>query len=226
MMSEYQNMPVCDLRHLTDPKAVREIEEISNIAFLIYPKTNDPELQAAFAAIPTSNIASVIFLDTDKSINVQMINGGKEFTETDFPEERESIYIINGIGYIPDLSREIRGEIYCNGMLVIQKKVKELCHLSFPMMNGMIKYLDFDDVRLYPNEMALDSETITYFQNRTLVVGGNLLRLEKDVTVELLQQKELMLIVGNCLECYPPIAPYIKATATVGNQIKVIQDQE
>ncbi len=90
----------------------------------------------------------------------------------------------------------------------------------------MIKYLDFDDVRLYPNEMALDSETITYFQNRTLVVGGNRLRLEKDVTVELLQQKELMLIVGNCLECYPPIAPYIKATATVGNQIKVIQDQE
>ena len=223
-MSKYQNMPMCDLRHLTAPKAVREIEEISNVALLIYPKANDPELQAAFAAIPTSNIVSLIFVDTDQS--VQIANGAKELTENDFPEKRESIYIINGIGYITDLSREIRGEIYCNGMVVIQKKVKELCHLSFPTMNGMVKYLDFDDVRIYPNEMALDSETISYFPNRTLVVGGNRLRLEKDVTVELLQQKELMLIVGNCLECYPPLAPYIKPTATVGNQIKVIQDQE
>jgi len=80
-MSKYRNMPACDLRHLNDVNAVRQIEEISNIALLILPKDAPEEVMSAITAIPKSNIASTIYLDKDD--NVQVINGMHEATDSD-----------------------------------------------------------------------------------------------------------------------------------------------
>ena len=51
-MAKYCDMPTCDLRYLSDPEAIRQIEEIRDVAQLIFPADAAPEVMAAFAAVP------------------------------------------------------------------------------------------------------------------------------------------------------------------------------
>ena len=80
-MTEYKNMAICDLRNVTLESAA-EIESITNIAVLVYPKNPSPELSVALTKIPVKNVAATIYLEKDAPIAQR--NGSCEISAKDF----------------------------------------------------------------------------------------------------------------------------------------------
>jgi len=221
-MSKYRNMPACDLRHLNDVNAVRQIEEISNIALLILPKDAPEEVMSAITAIPKSNIASTIYLDKDD--NVQVINGMHEATDSDFASDGKTVMIVNGLMLAKDISRETKGAVAVNGVVILHENLRSGCSLTFPMVNGARLFIDYQDYKAAPNDIEIDSEFISYLAPKTLVMAGSSITVEKDVTPEILREKEVKLFAGDCINCYKHVASYIKAHAYVRNKVNVLPD--
>lgn len=57
-----------------------------------------------------------------------------------------------------------------------------------------------------------------------MIFVGNTLTLEKDVTSQMMKEKQIIPVVGNCLKCYAPAVPYVKAKGIIGNKIEVLED--
>lgn len=220
-MSRYQDMPVCDLRYLSDVEAIRQIEEISDVATLVLPKDASSEVQSALAAIPKSDIAATLYLNKEDTVHV--INGFSILSDNDFAKDGHTVILVNGCACVRDLSEDMRGALVVNGAVVLQESVKK-SQLSFPLQNGMKLYMDFDDCKVFQNQLELDAAFLSYLPPKTLLFVGNELRIATDVTVEALQKAQVRLVVGNVLLCPEPIISYIKATAFVGNMITAIEN--
>jgi len=219
-MIKYGNMPVCDLRNLNDVEQIKQIEEICNIALLILPKNSSDEVMSAISAITKSNIASTIYLL--KEDDVHILNGCTEITDSDFSEEVNTVVVANGVVIIKSISKETKGLVVANGLIVLHESIKSDCSLTFPMMNGVRTYMDFDHYKIFGDEIEIDSEFLSYIAPKTLVIAGNKIVLGKNITTEILREKQVILLAGNQIVCYEDIASYIKATATVGNTIEVL----
>lgn len=219
-MSKYVNMPVCDLRQLNDVQTIKVIEKIANIALLILPKDADDDVKNALESVPKANIASVIYLNKDD--NLVAINGLNEITDNDFKKDGNSFIIINGVGIIQSISKEAKGTLSVNGVIVIHESLKNNCSFTFGMINGVKVYLDFDSYKGYQNEIKINAQFLSYLKPKTLLLAGNNMIIENDVTVDLLEQTQPILLAGNKIICYDNICGYIKATATVGNSVEVL----
>lgn len=218
-MSVYENIATLDLRHLT-AEAAKQIEGISNIALLIKPKDGPAELMEAIAAIPVHNIASTVFLQMDEELT--MFNGVSELDDSLFRADGKSFIICNGICIISELSPESRGRILVNGMLLMKKGMqgKEI-GVAIEAVNGVRLYLDFEEYKVFQNQLELDAATISYLSPGTALLTGNQINIADDVTVEMLEEKKVTLISGNEIICNKELAPYIRVKAFVGNQIRV-----
>ena len=219
-MSRYCDMPVCDLRNLNDLEVIRQIELIQDVAVLILPKDASNEAKVAFENIPKEDIASIVYLNSSDQVNV--LNGFNVLTENDFSGDRETIYVVNGFVIIESIRKEAKGSVIINGMTIINESIKDQCNITFPMLNGVKLYIDFDAYKFYMNEVDIDSELLSYFKPKTLILCGNAVHIAKEVTVEQLKESGIQFCVGNEITCYQNIAAYIKATATVGNCVRVL----
>jgi hypothetical protein len=213
-------MPVCDLRHLNDVNSIRQIEEIRNIALLILPNDASEEVMSAIAGIPKSSIASTIPLS--KNDNIRVINGVFEASDSDFAGEANTVIVVNGVVLIKDISRETKGDIIANGMVILQESLRGACALNFPMVNGIRTYMDFDAYKVYPDEIEIDSDFISYLAPKTMIKAGHQISVKNDVTAEILKEKDLKLIAGDCINCYENVASYVKANSFVGDKINVL----
>lgn len=218
-MSQYVNMAVCDLRAIQSVEGARGIERIENVALLLLPKDAAPEVMEALCAIPRSNVASVLYLDIAGDVRIG--NGLIELNDKSFRADGSTVAISNGCALVRSLSPETRGSVVANGILAIHESLRDVCALDFPLINGCIQYADFEDAKLYPSCLDADAAFLSYLKPKTLLVVGDTLYMADDVTAELLEQKQVQIIVGNKLYCYPQAASYLKATSTVGNGVVV-----
>lgn len=221
-MSGYHNLPVCDLRHINDLETIRQIEGIHNVAVLVHAKDASDEIKNALEKIPKHNVASTVYLD--KNADIHMMNGITELNDGDFKTASDSVFIINGIAVIGPVSKEKTASVIFNGILAIHESLKKNCALTFLIKNGVMAYADFDSHKLYPNKMILDAGTLSYLKPKTMLVAGNSIHVEKDITADMLKEKQAILFAGNEISCYADAAPYIRATATCGNDIKVMSE--
>lgn len=222
-MSSYENMAVCDLRQLDNVEAIRQIERLENIAVLVLPKSAEPEVQCALTAVPRESIAVTLYLDKEAKINA--VNGCAVLSDSDFNSEYESAIIVNGVALIPSLSSESKGTVIANGLIILHESLKQACALTFPMTNGKKAYVDFDDYKIYPNQLELDAKMLSYLRPNTLIAVGNHLIVAEDVTVEELQKSGVILFVGNRLTCHETVGGYLKVTAEVGSEWEILPDK-
>ena len=215
-MSILQDLPVCDLRYLTDPAAARQIEEITDVGVLILPKDADPAVAAALAAIPKSDIGTTLYIGVDE--DGQVINGMVELNERTMRPDCKATYIVNGIVIVSNPPETAQIKLHLNGVLILKEPVRNAA-VSIQTLNGMQKALAFDECKVFPNQVCLDAEALSYFPPHTLLVVGNQLELSEDVTPQLLQEKQLLILVGNKLFCSDALLPYLKATAAVSNEM-------
>lgn len=214
-MSVYHDLPTCDLRFLTDPEAIRQIERIHDVATLILPSDAPKDVMSAFSAIPKDDIASILYFPAQAKLN--MINGCSDLA---FTPEPNQYFIVNGMALIREMPETASATLYVNGLCLINRRLKDHPGLHLAEVNGAVTYCDLkEEPKLFSNKFTLDADTLRYLKKGQAIVVGNQLTIEQDVTVEMLLEKELTIIVGNKLLAPQHLLGYLKATATVMNQI-------
>jgi len=216
-MSKMKNIPICDLRNHTDIAVIRDIESIENVAMVILPKDAPTEVLQALHSIPMKNVASVVSLDA--SDRIQIVNGVSELGNTNLGTDGNTVVVVNGITVVNDLPPEARVTLYLNGMALIQDKLRSHPGLTFAMTNGLKVYAAFAGYKLFPQEVTLDRDFLTWLGQDTVIVAGNKLQVGEDVTIDLLREKRLTLVSGNVIVCPAALKGYIQSISTVGNKI-------
>src|SRR5690606_21012127 len=89
--------------------------------------------------------------------------------------------------------------------------------LHFAMSNGIKVYADFKKYKLFPNEVTLDLDFLTWLDPDTVIAAGNKIQIDEDVTIDLLREKRLTLVSGNVVVCPAALKGYIQSISTVGN---------
>ncbi len=217
-MSNLHDMPLCDLRYLNSVEAVRQIEKIEDIALLILPKDAPDDVMSAIAAIDKNDIASIIYLGKDEEVSI--INGTTELTDAEFPPDKVKTVMVNGMAFIRELSPEAKGNVYVNGSVVINSKLKQ-CNLNFVNVNGSRQYADFEHMMFFGNKFELDAITLQEMKPKTCIGAGNKIKINYDVTLEMLREKEITFFVGDTLKCRRNVSGYVKVNSFVGNQIEI-----
>lgn len=218
-MAKYCDMPTCDLRHLNDPEAIRQIEKICDIAQLILPSDASPEVMSAFASVPMEDIANILYIP--QKAELSCINGVGVINAASKVER----YInINGVALVKNIADDAKVTININGFCLIDEPLKGHPGIVLSSVNGLVAYGDLSiEPKFFNNEVTLDADTIRYLKNKQLVCVGNELTFADDVSVELLVEKELNFFVGNKLICPKHLAGYLKANATIGNKLEIIE---
>ncbi len=216
-MSKMENMPVCDLRNYTDIAVIQAIESIQNVAMVILPKEAPSDVLQALHSIPMRNVAAVISLGRDD--RVQLLNGLAAVGDADLGTEGNTALVVNGIVVIADLSPDAHASLYLNGIVLIQEKLRSHPGLRFAMTNGLKVYAPFEKYKLYPQEVTLDRDFLTWLDPDTVIAAGNTIQIGDDVTIDILREKRLTLVSGNILVCPSALKGYIQSISTVGNKI-------
>lgn len=221
-MSSYKNMGQCDLRNIQSVEAAKSINEIKNIGVLIIPIDAPDDVMSAIESIPKMNIGSVLRLN--KNDKLMMCNGSCVFNKNSFIGDND-VYIINGFAVVESADINKKVKIMLNGVMLIKESEKANCNFEFLQLNGMTTYADFETVKQFPNKILVDAEFLSYLKNKTAVVAGNKIEIAKDVTKEMLQEKEIVIVAGNKIVCDKSILAYLKATAIFGNKINTWEEQ-
>ncbi len=223
-MGKISDMVMCDLRYITTAEQAQGIEEISDIVMLILPKDAPDEVMSAISAIPKHDIVTEMQISRDAMIST--INGTTEINDGFFGKASESVLIINGIGIISCLKKQCSGTIILNGMLIISENSKDRIDFNYASLNGRIIYADFDAYNFHANKFVIDADYLKYAKNKTALIAGNKIIIADDVSVDMLQNKELQLIAGNKVVCRREIAGYVKTIATAGNKIALSEEED
>lgn len=218
-MSELHDMPVCDLRNISSVEEAKAITSIHDVALIILPKDIPAEVNAALLAIEKKNIAATISLSADAKVN--MINGVHEVRENDFDASGETLLMINGVCIIHRLSPEVKGKMIVNGVVLLHDQFQEGCPIEFLMFNGINKYADFDQVKVFPNTLEVTGEFLEYIPPKTVLTIGTEAVFDDTVTVDMLRSKEPLFIVGSKITCPKKLEAYLKATAIYGEKVEV-----
>ena len=218
-MSVYRQMAILDLRHIT-VEAAKQIEKITQVAMLILPKDGSAELLEAIAAIPTEEVAYTISLLQDEELTA--VNGTIQIDDSFFKPDGKTFLLCNGVCVVGDLSPETKGKLFINGILLGKKNVSQnMAGLTIEALNGVKLFLDYEEYKVFPNQLDLDAAAVRYLSPKTALVAGNQILIANDVTAEMLEEKQVMLICGNQITCHQELAPYIRMKAFVGNCVTV-----
>ena len=219
-MSIYSDMALLDLRTIQSVETAKAIEEISDSGMLILPSDGDPAVVDALAQVPKNDIGSTITLSVKDELHA--VNGILELNTASVPTSPNAVIACNGVLLVTE---NLPGEgirTILNGMLIVKQGVEARIRLL--QLNGMKVTCDFEHLVQSGNTLQLSAADLEYMDPKTLIFVGNTLTLEKDVTSQVMKEKQIIPVVGNCLKCYAPAVPYVKAKGIIGNKIEVLED--
>lgn len=217
----YENMPVCDLRHLNDVTSIKEIEGIENVALVLYPENASPEIKSAISTIPSKNVACPLWLHNDGQL--RMFNGTTEITDSMCVYSAHDVLVINGPAFIKELHSNIEANIVLNGPLIVHESHKNL-GLKLLVSNGKTRYVDFENIIFLEGEQTLDLATLQILERKTMIVIVGKTVLKDDITIEILSNKKPIIYAIGQLECRPEIVPYIKVHGFIDGKLEVLQN--
>ena len=174
-MSTYSNMPVCDLRHLNDPEVIRKIEEIKNIALLVFPKDVSEDVKAAFQSVPVKNTAATLWLNRDDPVSI--VNGMSEMGIESFKGSGHTVLLVNGIVVIDDMPEDAQVSLYLNGVVILHEKLRNHPGISSLMTNGIRTFAAFDHCKINPEFVLVDADMVKWLEDKTLVLAGREVRI-------------------------------------------------
>lgn len=202
------NIPVLDLRSYSADglKNVRTL----NSAVVILPKEPDEEIMGAYGSIPRKNVATEIFAENDAQIH--MING---VSEVDCAQCNDhDIYMINGMAAIRN-AEERTANIIINGLAVYENNT----NINFLNRHGKTIAVDFqiERVKILADKASVDKAFIENIEDGTVVLCGDMLILEVDITPEILKSRKLFFAAGNTLKCAKRSLSVIQIMSSANN---------
>lgn len=149
---KFKNMSVCDLRGYNSVEAASEIESISNVVLVIFPKEADSETRAAFAKIEMQNVASAIYCGADAKINIY--NGDVTLSNANL-SDGENVYVVNGNTCILPFSPQKHLSLVVNGKALYDKNSE---NIELLIVNGKAMPFDFQNTAVLTNKAFLSAE--------------------------------------------------------------------
>lgn len=210
-MSVYKDLVTCDLRRLTSPEAVRQITEISDVVLLLLPKTDSPELNAAFSDIPKTDIVNILYLDPEAPVHV--INGRTVISDETLDTEQENIFIINGTAVLVGITKKVKISAYVNGKIILAENVKPNILLQTPSLNGKIISADFTSCKSFSDALTVDADMLQYLPQKCALICSDSVRFSSDITISLLQEKQPIFFVSDEIRAPRALLGYLKATS-------------
>ena len=200
------NTPRLDLRH-SIPSAIAGVKTL-NAALVIFPKEPSEELMAAYGSIPRKNVATELYL---RDIN------GCSVIEC-MPGSDKTVYMINGIGVFLNHTQGGTPRVVGNGVFVCSKGTK----VDMLSANGLTAQPDFEieNTKLFPGEASLDRLFFESIKENTVVACGGVMTVERDVTSEVLQGKNLFLAAGGEIKCSKRLLGVLQTMSVVGGKYK------
>lgn len=201
-----------DLRNYS-AEALKNIKKITNCAVVIVPSDASEDWYDAFGKIEIKLCASIVRVGMNEII--KRANGITSINDSSV-DDKFGLYYINGIGIIE--TKEKYPKISINGLCI---KRKSAC-FDLADLNGISFVIDDDvEYKLSSNNMNVDSDTLKHLNNDTVIIAGNKIIIDSNVTEEMLSQKNIKFIAGNNVICNREIYGYINANSQVGNEIKI-----
>ena len=199
-----------DLRNYS-AEALRQIKKIEMCAIIIIPSDADMEWYDAFSQINIEMCAETIRMKKDdilKTINGIAVINDKTYSES-------SHFLVNGIAIIE--TKEKCPTVSSNGICI----KRESAFFNQASNNGMTVIIKDDaQYRTYPNKISLSYDAVSHFDKGSIIIAGNKITLEKDVTEELLLSKKITFIAGNKIICDESVYGYVCVNSQVGNKIE------
>lgn len=152
---KFKNMSVCDLRGYNSVEAASEIESISNVVLVVFPKEADSETRAAFTKIEMQNVASTIYCDADAKINIY--NGDATLSNANL-SDGENVYVVNGNTCILPLAPQKHLSLVVNGKLLYDRNSE---NIELLVVNGKAMPFDFQNTTILTNKAFLSDEKFT-----------------------------------------------------------------
>ncbi len=202
-----QAVPILDLRNYT-PEALSKINKIRAVAVLIIPEDPTPEFSEAFAQIQCEAVASTIRVKKD--IQLKSYNGILLLGEAQL--QGDSIIMLNGIFVIPKCSSNT--ECIMNGIVLKNKSA----NVNFASVNGILHEMEFDEdkVKFYSNDVDINADYIRNIEPETLIASGKSIKIEEDVTEELLTENGVKFFAGFNITCPKCVKGYMLSHSCIG----------
>lgn len=201
---------VLDLRNYT-PQALRKISSIQAVSIILLPENPTTEFTEAYADIPKEAIAQEVFAPMDK---VAQYNGLNVLGDA-LPEG--AICLCNGITVFRRAAGEKHVRVFLNGMGVAEQDTG----LVIENLNGIFRELDraLDHLHQFSAELRAGADFLSQLADGAVIVVGNSLFFEPDVTPQMITDKHLLFIVGAVAVCPKLLLGTVQANSMVGNTV-------
>lgn len=202
-----------------DAKALSKIKSITSVAAVFLPKDPPEGFMEAYAAISKKAIAAEIAV----SDNVCMFNGTNVITKNDLQEG--SVIVINGVGILSNIPAEMNISVIANGTLFVSSSAK----VNVINANGIAEQIVIPDdapIKTYTNKLTLNAKAVSYFEQNTVIVCCNKIFIENDVTADMLDQKNLMIISLNRIIAEKKLHSYLAAKAKIIDKMLTPEEYE
>lgn len=203
---------VVDLRDYT-PKALSNIKAIGAVAVLILPENPSNEFIEEFSKIKLDAVACTLNLSNDKKI--AMFNGITLLSSINLADN--TVGVFNGIVI---MGHAIENAQYIvNGIILKKSGLKN--NGNSLMENGLIFEMDFDEnkIKLFTSKVDIDLSFIRNAEDGTLIASGNTINLAKDITEEIIIEKNIKFFAANKIVCSKNIKGCVQTRACVANKI-------
>ncbi len=217
-MSAYQNLSFLDLRQISSVKEAKKIKKIMNVAVLLLPDDGDPELRSAIAAIPKQKV--VCTLQVPSQIPCAVYNGIYMGTKEDL--SKDQIIIVNGAGIISDCPAESRARFVINGMIVRKSGVD----LNILELNGLNVFFDFESTVTGLERLEVDRDLLELSENKTLFLSVGEMKISRDVSKELLLEKQPYFASVAEIQCAKEISAYVRLHAQTLAGVEIFSGDE
>jgi hypothetical protein len=144
--------PVADFGHLTSPEELAPISRIEDVALVIVPES----LAAAYTAIPSSNVASTIYVPSDANVRVHtgvLVAGGDGLGLPD------DVLIVVGMLLITSpVTKPVPRRIYVIGSALAPRGSESLLGQALASGSGGISYYPYaegQDVKMLSGQVKL-----------------------------------------------------------------------
>lgn len=212
-MSIMKNIPTLDLRTITSPEVLKDVEEISNIGIIILPEDGNPDVLNTFHAIPKKNIGHTLTLPN--GVDVQQMTGN--ITLSPAILKSKNIIIITGNAVVEEVIEECNASLIMTGNLIYPKR----CPLNIHSSTGSAKSYDYEHYVSIDDDFELDTDTLDLMEYKTLINVDGDLRISKDITLEMLKEKMPYFLVDGDVRCRREVASFLKLRSEIDGDLKV-----
>lgn len=187
---EMKNMPVCDLRAVKAVESASSIHLIENVALVVFPQDAPPELKMHWLQFHKKCGIYIVASRHRPAPNREWFS---HLNPGQLSKEYTTVCLVNGFAVAEAIPADYKVDLIINGMILLHENNKKESGLKINTINGLSAYADFDHCLTAGDTFQIDTEFLKYAKPKTAILAGDTIKIDKNVTSEMLAEKSHIL---------------------------------